>query len=48
MTGNPDGVGRCQLATVLGVSEGMISRAFELDLLPAAIVAARRGRAGTD
>lgn len=34
MTGNADGVGRYQLAGVLGVSEGMIIRAFELDLLP--------------
>jgi hypothetical protein len=30
----PDGVGRYQLAGALGVGEGLISRAFELGLLP--------------
>lgn len=34
MTGSVDGVGRYQLADVLGVGEGMITRAFELGLLP--------------
>lgn len=34
MTGSPDGVGRYQLADVLGVGPGMIARAFELGLLP--------------
>lgn len=34
MTAGSDGVGRYQLAAVLGVGEGMISRAFELGLLP--------------
>lgn len=34
MTGSTDGLGRYQLAGVLGVGEGMISRAFELGLLP--------------
>lgn len=34
MTGSPDGIGRYQLAEVLGVGEGMVSQALELGLLP--------------